>query len=92
VREVYSVVAASGKATRVDSFSGTYSLLRGLAAALLVLLVGAALLDKGLPTVGALAVLFGLALHRMHRFGRYFALELFVQYLLVTRDPDRQAA
>lgn len=88
VREVYSVVSAAGKAGRVDSFSGTYSLLRGLAAALLVLLVAAALLGKGMPTVGALAVLFGLALQRMHRFGRYFALELFVQYLLVTRPSN----
>lgn len=89
VREVYSVVAAAGKATRIDSFSGTYSLLRGLAAALLVLLVAAALLGKGLTTVVALVVLFGLALQRMHRFGRYYALELFVQYLLVTKDSPQ---
>ena len=53
VREVYSVVAAAGKAGRVDIFNGNYGLSRGLAAFLLVLLVAAIVLVKGLYVIGA---------------------------------------
>lgn len=91
VREVYSVVRAAGKAERVDTFLGNYGLLRGLAAAFLVLVIPAAALGKGAYPVGALIVLLLLALQRMHRFDRHYALELFIQYLLVTRHSDSGA-
>jgi hypothetical protein len=84
VREVYSVVAGSGKAGRVDIFNGNYGLLRGLAAAFLMLLIASVTLMKGLLVMASLCVLLALALQRMHRFGKHYALELFVQYLLVT--------
>ncbi len=84
VREVYSVVAGSGKAGRVDIFNGNYGLLRGLAAAFLMLLIASVTLMKGLFVIASLCVLLALALQRMHRFGKHYALELFVQYLLVT--------
>jgi hypothetical protein len=89
IREMYSVVAGSGKAARIDIFNGNYSLLRGLAAAFLVLLVAAIILAKGVLTAVILGALFVLALQRMHRFAKYYALELLVQYLLVT---SRRAA
>jgi hypothetical protein len=91
VREVYSVVRAAGKAERVDTFLGNYGLLRGLAAAFLVLVIAAAALGKGAYPVGALIVLLLVALQRMDRFGRHYALELFIQYLLVTRHADKPA-
>ena len=84
VREVYSVVAAGGKAARIDTFNGNYGLSRGLAASLLVLLVTAIVLAKGLYVIAALVALLFLALQRMHRFGKHYALELFIQYLLVS--------
>lgn len=87
VREVYSVVAAAGKAARVDTFNGNYGLLRGLAASFLALLIAAIVFAKGVYVIGALIVLFLLALQRMHRFGKHYALELFIQYLLVSDNP-----
>jgi hypothetical protein len=84
VREVYSVVAAAGKAGRVDIFNGNYGLLRGLAASFLALIITAAILGKSLYVIGTLLVLFLFALQRMHRFGKHYALELFIQYILVS--------
>jgi hypothetical protein len=83
VREVYSVVAAAGRAGRVDTFNGNYGLMRGLAAALLVLLIASIVTAKGVLVVGILLTLFALAIQRMDRFGRHYARELFIQYLLV---------
>jgi hypothetical protein len=80
-REVYAVVSAAGRAARVDTFNGNFGLLRGVAAAMLVLLVVAAILGKGAWVLVGLAVLFALALQRMHRFYRLYAIELFVQLL-----------
>jgi PIN domain nuclease of toxin-antitoxin system len=91
VREVYSVVAAAGKAARVDTFNGNYGLLRGLAACFLVLLIAATVLGKGIYVVGTLVLLLLLALQRMHRFGKHYALELFIQYLLVVDHRPRKA-
>lgn len=92
VREVYSVVAAAGKTARIDVFNGNYGLLRGLVASFLVLLIVAFVLAKGIYVVGALVLLLLLALQRMHRFGNHYALELFIQYLLVVDDRPRKAA
>jgi hypothetical protein len=87
VREVQSVVAAAGRDKRVETFLGNYGLLRGLAASFLVLTVLAIMLSQGPTTSGAFGTLFLLATQRMHRFSKYFALELFMQYLLVTGEP-----
>jgi len=83
VREVYAAVSTAGKASRVDTFNGNYGLLRGLAAALLTLIVVAFVLGTGLYTIGALVILVLLALQRMHRFAVHYATELFTQYLLL---------
>jgi len=85
--EVYSIVAAAGQAARVDTFNGNYGLLRGLAAAFLVLLAAAIVTAKGLLVIGVLIALFLLAMQRMNRFGKHYALELFIQYLLVGGTP-----
>jgi hypothetical protein len=92
VREVYSVVAAAGKTARVDTFNGNYGLLRGLAASLLVLLITAAMFGKGIYVIGALVLLLSLAVQRMHRFGKHYALELFIQYLLVVDERPGKTA
>jgi len=41
-------------------------------------------LVKGLYVIAAFVALLVFALQRMHRFGKHYALELFVQYLLVS--------
>jgi hypothetical protein len=81
VREVYAEVAGAGKASRVDAFNGSYGLVRGLAAAFIVIFALAAVTSKGNIPLGVLGVLFGLAIYRMHRYGKHYATELFVQFL-----------
>jgi len=85
VREIYSEVAAAGKAGRVDTFNGNYGLMRGLAAAFVIIFVLAVIASKGWIVVCVIAVLFLLAAHRMHRYGRYYATELFIQFLAVRK-------
>ena len=85
VNEVYATVAGAGKAARVDIFNGNYGLLRGLAAAFLILVMVALVLTKGVYLIGALVILLLLALQRMHRYSGYYAKELFTQYLLMSR-------
>jgi hypothetical protein len=83
VREIYSEVAAAGKAGRVDIFNGNYGLMRGLAAALVVTFILAIVAAKSMTILCVVAVLLLLALHRMHRYGCHYATELFVQYLAI---------
>ena len=89
VREVYSVVAAADKTARIDTFNGNYGLLRGLAASFVVLLAIAILTAKSIYVFGALAAFLFLAIQRMHRFGKHYALELFIQYILVSRTKRK---
>jgi len=80
------VVAGAGKAARVDTFNGNYGLLRGLAAAFVVLIVVASVIGKGIWIVSALLILLLLAIQRMHRFAVHYAIEVFTQYLLISAE------
>jgi hypothetical protein len=87
-REVYSEVAGAGKASRVDTFNGNYGLMRGLAAAFVMTFALALVTSRGIIALCVLAVLFLLAIYRMHRFGRHYATELFTQFLVAKgKDP-----
>ncbi len=82
-REINARVISAGRERRLNVFNGNYGLMRGIAAAALVLVV-ATLAIKGTPAWRAEALLAGaagVALYRMHRFGVNYARELFVQYL-----------
>jgi len=83
VRQVYAKVAAGSAAQRVDIFNGNYGLNRGLAAALLAVLVVVVLTQGMHPWRAELLLLLGtvMAVYRMHRFGVHYARELFVQFL-----------
>jgi hypothetical protein len=90
VREVYSEIAGAGKASRVDTFNGNYGLMRGLAAAFVMTFALAIVTSQGIIALCVLAVLFLLAIHRMHRYGRHYATELFTQFLVArAKDPIR---
>lgn len=82
-REMNARVISAARDHRLNIFNGNYGLMRGIAAAALVLVV-ATLSTKG--TAAWIAALLlagaaGVALYRMHRFGVHYARELFVQYL-----------
>jgi hypothetical protein len=88
-RQIYAEVARAGQAARVDIFNSNYGLNRGLAAALILVTAAAAVASptsSGIAAASAIAA--GIALYRMHRFGRHYARELFVQFLQL---PPKEA-
>jgi hypothetical protein len=89
VREIYAEVLAAGKAARIDTFSGSYGLMRGLAAAFVLIFVLAIVAGKGAVVLGALVLLFLLALHRMHRYSHHYATELFIQFLALRGKKEQ---
>ena len=90
-RQVYAAVAGAGRASRVDTFNGNYGLNRGLGASLLVVAVVVVIDDYlNWPYALGLSVAALVALYRMHRFGRHYARELFVQFLQLPLPPEGQ--
>ncbi len=83
VSQVYAQVRKAGRAGRVDIFNGNYGMFRGIATSIGILVLAYytshSLITYKLGVV--LWVLFALALIRMHRFGKYYASELFIQFL-----------
>jgi hypothetical protein len=81
-KQIYAIVQAAGRTRRVDIFNGNYGMFRGIAAALIVCMAGAAFSEYSTPgyliLFGALAVL---ALFRMNRFAIHYARELFIQFV-----------
>jgi hypothetical protein len=89
-RQIYAAVAGAERAHRVDTFNGNYGMFRGFASALLFasILNIATHWPAGWPTSLVLGAAALLALIRMHRFGKHYARELFVQFLqLDSREP-----
>lgn len=81
-RQISAAVDAAGRGSRIQTLNGNYGLNRGLVAALVVVLVVALIATPAdWAVLGGLGVAIGLALARMHRFGKHQARELFVQFL-----------
>lgn len=82
-RQMYAAIEKAERAKRVDIFNGNYGLNRGIASALLfVLALCIIYFGTTLWQIEIWLLLgFGVALYRMHRFGRHYARELFVQFL-----------
>ena len=81
-RQVYAAVAAQARSERVDRFNGNYGLNRGIAAALVIISALTFAFRPAHWPIGVLTFLgVGLALFRMHDFGKRYASELFVQFL-----------
>jgi hypothetical protein len=87
VRNINAAIAEAKKSQRADIFLGNYGLTRGLAAAFFVLFLAEAFTLKTVLPATILAVLFLLALQRMHRFGRHYATEVVTQYLALNAVP-----
>jgi len=86
-RQVYAAVAGANKAHRVDTFNANYGLNRGMATSL-VMIGMVILVAEGKPRYGyGLLALAGslVFLFRMHRFGKHYARELFVQFIDIAR-------
>jgi hypothetical protein len=86
-RRMYVEVAAHQRTRRLDAFNADYGLNRGIAAALMCVSLTLGLHDFATwPYILGAAGAALLALYRMHRRGRQYAVELFLQFLSL---PDR---
>lgn len=90
-RQIYAAVAAQGKVNRVETFNGNYGLNRGIASAVLIISIARAIelgfTDYKFYIVSFLVFLFSIS--RMHRFGRHYARELFVQFLQLKEEEKK---
>lgn len=82
-RQIYADVAKNGKPERIDTFNGNYGLNRGLAAATLALAV-VSIAEGQLGIAAAFAVVAVVYGYRAFRFGRYYAREMYVQFLVLS--------
>ncbi len=84
-RQIYAAVKQNDAAARVDIFTGNYGFFRGITSAVAVGLI--MLLVKYGITQWELLVLISafliMAIARMHRFAKHYALELYVQFLQI---------
>lgn len=84
-RQIYAAVKQNDAAARVDVFNGNYGFFRGIATAVAIGLI--MLLIKSGITQWELMVFITafliMAIARMHRFAKHYAVELFVQFLQI---------
>lgn len=89
-RQIYAAVSLAGMAGRVDVFNGNYGICRGIAAALLIVLV-VLTIGSGLHYWNiqlGLVFCIALALYRMDRFAKHYARELYAQFLQMNTDLE----
>jgi hypothetical protein len=87
-RQIYADVMSHGKSTRIDSFNGNYGLNRGLAAALLALvLISLAFSETDWRLPLSLLPIALIYMYGMYRSGVSYASELYAQFLLLPAQP-----
>lgn len=87
-RQIYTDVMSHGKPARIDSYHGNYTLNRGLAAALLALvLISLAFSETDWRVTLGLLPIAVIYTYRMYRFGVSYANELYAQFLLLPAQP-----
>jgi len=87
-RQVYAAIAAARRSDRADVFNGNYGMFRGLATGLLVVaavVVARHALAQWGVLIG-LVIATALATSRMQRFAKYYASEVFVQFLQLSAE------
>lgn len=90
-RQVYAAVKQAKAADRVDTFNGNYGFFRGIASSLLAGLL-VLIVDGGCEQWQMIAIIsffFVCAIARMHRFGKHYARELFVQFLQIRKNSGK---
>lgn len=80
-RQIYAKVNEAGRSERVDIFNGNYGLFRGIASSATILFVLGLINWVNWQFLLALLLMAAAALYRMHRFGRYYAREMFVEFI-----------
>jgi hypothetical protein len=87
-RQIYADVMSHGKSAKIDSFNGNYGLNRGLAAALLALvLLSLAFSETDWRVTLGLLPIAVIYMYRMYRFSVSYASELYAQFLMLPAQP-----
>jgi hypothetical protein len=91
-RQIHAEVAALERSQRLELFTATYGLNRGLMSALLLVCAIVVVQQQLVSKWSLLFFLFSLvALFRMHRFGIHYAQELFVEFLQLSgKSQERE--
>lgn len=81
-KRIYARVSAQNKSIRIDAFNRTYGVLRGLAAAILLVFLWAITFyfDNPKMIIFLLIIFFAIA-YRMYRYSINYARELFIQFI-----------
>lgn len=90
-RQIYAAVKQAKAAERIDTFNGNYGFFRGVASSLFAGLI-VLIIDRGCVQwqfIAIITFLFVLAIARMHRFGKHYARELFVQFLQIQESNEK---
>ena len=88
-QQIYADVMKNGKPDRIDTFNGNYGLNRGLGASMLGL-VGVSLLQGQRGVAFGFFILSGVYAYRAYRFGRYYARELYLQFLVLSDESKQE--
>lgn len=84
-RQIYAKVQNNGDTDNIDRFNAAYGLNRGMATALLMAAILVLFVDIKEWNIALLCVFVAVVfIYRMQRFGKNYARELFVQYLVVS--------
>jgi len=90
-RQIYANVQKDGNTYRIDRFNANYGLNRGLATASIMAVIVILFVDFARWKLSLLCLLVAAVfLYRMQRFGKNYARELFVQYLEVSGNKNRE--
>lgn len=91
VNELYGRIKATNLDERAYIFNGHYGLMRGIAASLLLILIVLLVNDINAWRIDLFVFAgFLLAIFRMHRFGKYYARELFTSFLNISELPNNK--
>jgi len=89
--EMAERIKAKGLDARSYLFNGNYGLMRGIAAAFLLIMIALVVTKTGTWQVFAFVAFgFVLALYRMERFGKYYAKALFTAYLNIEKGEKKK--
>jgi hypothetical protein len=86
-KQIYARLMKDGQTGRIDTFNGNYGLNRGLTSAMLMMAVLSLTHEMWGPALGVFAVAC-VFLCRMYRFGVHYGHELYMQFLVISEQPQ----
>ena len=88
ISEMYAIISVQGDTSRIDIFNGNYGLFRGMCGAFamgIILLIVKLIYERSFDCLSTviISILTVMCLHRMDRFAKHYAKELYSQILTI---------